>query len=381
MRCDPMTILDMIDQIAARRMTLLARLETEIGGMQRRAPALDATASYPLVDMEMLHEIGVLAAPLPVSLGGLALGIEAGAALETMEMLRMLGSGNLSVARLVEAHLNAIRLIVQCGTRAQAAAMARDVLDGHVFGLWVTDAPDSPVTLDGRFVLRGAKMPCSGAGHATRALVTAKDPSSGIHMLLVQLDDCDRANLAGWHVHGMRAACNGRMTIDGLHAGPDTVIGMEGDYLRQPDFSAGAWRGSAVALGAIETLVMELRQQLARRGRDAEPHQAARVGHALIAQETARCWVRRAAIIGESATHDSDDIVGVVNLARLAVEKAGFEVIQIVQRSLGLGAFRSGTLVELLFRDLATYLRQPAPDEALTDAAAQFMRRSLPPLS
>jgi hypothetical protein len=34
--------------------------------------------------------------------------------------------------------------------------------------------------------------------------------------------------------------------------------------------------------------------------------------------------------------------------------------------------------VERLCRDLATYLRQPAPDEALDDAAAWFMDHPLP---
>lgn len=70
-----------------------------------------------------------------------------------------------------------------------------------------------------------------------------------------------------------------------------------------------------------------------------------------------------------------------MNLARIAVQAAGLEVIQIAQRALGLGAFRHGTLAELLFRDVATYLRQPAPDETLTDGALRFMTRDLPPLA
>jgi hypothetical protein len=44
-----------------------------------------------------------------------------------------------------------------------------------------------------------------------------------------------------------------------------------------------------------------------------------------------------------------------------------------VQRSLGLSAFGQGNPVERVCRDLATYLRQPAPDQTLTEAASWFV--------
>jgi hypothetical protein len=46
--------------------------------------------------------------------------------------------------------------------------------------------------------------------------------------------------------------------------------------------------------------------------------------------------------------------------------------MRLTQRSLGLGAFIAGHPVERLCRDLATYLRQPAPDEALDVAARHY---------
>ncbi len=177
----------------------------------------------------------------------------------------------------------------------------------------------------------------------------------------------------------MRASVSGAADLTGLRAG--AAVGVPGDYLRQPDFSAGAWRGSAVSLGGLEALVGEFRGQLAGRGRDGDPHQRARVGEALIAQETARLWVRRAALLAEANEGDAGDIANTVNLARIAVEAACLEAIQLVQRGLGMAAFRRGSLTELLFRDLSFYLRQPAPDETLTEAAAHFMQRALPALA
>ena len=88
-------------------------------------------------------------------------------------------------------------------------------------------------------------------------------------------------------------------------------------------------------------------------------------------------WVRRAAEVGEANEGDPGYIANLVNLARIAVESASLDTIRNVQRGLGLVAFRRGELVELLFRDLSMYLRQPAPDETLTEAAAHFMVREL----
>src|ERR1700722_15473207 len=45
-------------------------------------------------------------------------------------------------------------------------------------------------------------------------------------------------------------------------------------------------------------------------------------------------------------------------------------LLQLAQRSIGLHAFMRPNPIERISRDLATYLRQPGPDRALTDAAA-----------
>ena len=156
------------------------------------------------------------------------------------------------------------------------------------------------------------------------------------------------------------------------------MVGGDGDYLRQPDFSAGAWRTSAVTLGGLEALVAYACAQLVARGRQDDPHQQARIGEALIAQETASLWTRSAAGIAEAGDGAAEDAANYVNLARLAVEAACLDAMRLVQRALGLAAFQRGTLPEMLLRDLALYLRQPAPDATLTEAAGHFMQRDLP---
>jgi alkylation response protein AidB-like acyl-CoA dehydrogenase len=357
---------------------LLAALATQVPERQRRALIHDREASCPAADLEQLRDIGALAAPVPCALGGLGMGTEPEGADALFTALRLIGRGSLSVGRMVEAHVNALRLIVRFGTAAQAETAARDALAGELFGLWVTDAPGDPLRLSSAGLLSGAKAPCSAGGHATRALVTAELPDGSERMMVIAPPPGQGTTATGWELHGMRASASVRMTLDGIAVDRDNLIGGAGDYLREPDFSAGAWRTSAVTLGGLEALVAETRGQLVARERETDPHQQARIGEALIAQETARLWIARAARIGEADIDDAGDIANYVNLARLAAESACLDAIRIVQRTLGMAAFRRGGLIELLLRDLATYLRQPAPDMVLTEAAAHFMQRDLP---
>jgi alkylation response protein AidB-like acyl-CoA dehydrogenase len=366
--------------VEERKHRLLAGLADLVPRVQCTALALDRSGDFPRDDLNFLRGIGALGAPLPTSLGGLGMGTEPEGARDLMDALRLIGRGSLSVGRLYEAHVNALRLVIRHGTESQARNVAGDALEGHLFGLWVTDTPDAPLRLTEDFSLHGAKAPCSGAGHATRALVTALLHSAESRMVIIPLTPGERADLSNWDTHGMRATASGRMELDGIRVDTGSVVGEPGDYLRQPDFSAGAWRTSAVTLGGLEALVAEMRRQLVARKRERDPHQLARVGEALIAQETARLWILRAAQLGEAADADPQDIANTVNLARIAVEAACLDTIRIVQRALGMTAFRRGGLAELLFRDLGMYLRQPAPDETLIEAASHFMQRDLPAL-
>jgi alkylation response protein AidB-like acyl-CoA dehydrogenase len=363
-----------------RRRRLLASLAGLVADMRARAASLDAGNLFPTREMEQLRALGALSAPLPAAFGGLGMGTEPAGAEGLFAALRLIGRGNLSVGRVIEGHVNALRLIVRHGTEAQARAAAEDALAGHLFGLWVTDAPDAPLRIGTDGMLTGAKAPCSAAGHASRALLTAATGTGETRMVVVRLHSGERADLSGWDAHGMRATGSGRVWLDGLRAGPEDLIGGDGDYLRQPDFSAGAWRTSAVTLGGLDSLVEAMRLALAARGRAADPHQQARIGAALIAQETAALWAWRAAAIGEADDQDAGDVANYVNLARIAVETACLEAMTLTQRALGMAAFRRGTLVELLLRDLSIYLRQPAPDATLTEAAAHFTTRTLPRL-
>jgi len=349
-----------------RGSALLQTVRDLIPSMQARASDLDRDAAFPAADIDALRQAGALIAPLPERFGGLGAGTEPGGAALARELLVLCGRGNPSVARLFEAHVNAIRLMSTYGAADRAAA---DVLAGHLFGLWVTDA-GAPVRVEDG-ILHGSKGPCSGAGHCTRAVITAEFAGATRLFLVAPSPSGPVRPVAG--LHGMRAAANGVVTLDGVAGGP--CFGEPGDYLREPDFSCGAWRASAAALGALEALVEATRTQLIARRHDRAEMQQARFGTIVIARDTARLWVERACAAAEHPG-DPAEQVATVNLARIAVETACLDAMRAIQRSLGLAAFVAPNPVERLIRDLATYLRQPAPDAVLTEAAAYFLRRT-----
>ena len=350
---------------------LLADLAGLTGVFAARAGALDAAGAFPEENLADLRRVGALVAALPRAMGGRGFGTEPAGAAGAAEMLRLVGRGHLATGRLFEGHVNAVKLVVRYGGPAVVARVADVARAGGLVGLWVTDGAEALRVRGG--VLEGGKVFCSGAGHVGHALVTAEG-EDGTVMALVEVAE-GRAQAGAMRLSGMRAAVTGRVELSGVVA---EVVGGVGDYLRQPEFSAGAWRTSAVTLGGVEALVAVAVGELVRRGRAGNAHQAARIGAMLMAQESAGLWVRKAARVAESAVEDAGDVAGYVNLARLAVERAGLEVIGLVQRGLGLGGLVAGHPAERLMRDLAVYLRQPAPDETLTEAAAWFSARELP---
>ncbi len=90
----------------------------------RRAASLDAEAAFPAEDIDGLRSIGLPMAPVPRHHGGQGLGTEPGGCEAAFDTLRLLGRANLSVARLFEAHVNVVRLVVRFGTPEQLASVA-----------------------------------------------------------------------------------------------------------------------------------------------------------------------------------------------------------------------------------------------------------------
>jgi alkylation response protein AidB-like acyl-CoA dehydrogenase len=366
-------VISLSDERASIRRRLLRGRAREVGERAfARAGAYDEDGAFPVADVNALHESGLLTAVFPLRSGGAGL-----SGLFLSEVLQSIGSGSLPLGRLFEGHVNALELVLRYGDQEQVDLVAEEARAGRMFGVWNTDDANGLRLIHryGRSWLEGRKILASGAGHIERPLVTATDENGRRLIVLPRLGASERADLSAWKAHGMRASATGAVDFTGVDIEPIEIVGGEGDYERQPWFSAGAWRFAAVHLGGMERLFDLLRRHLQETDRGKDPHQAARLGRAAMAVETARLWVAEAASTTDAplGSRAPEQLVAYVNLARLSVEAAALELMQLVQRSIGLQAFMRPNPIERISRDLATYLRQPGPDRALTEAAAWIL--------
>lgn len=343
----------------------------------QRAAKTDGDALIAPEILEDFHSSGLGKSPLPEELGGAGLW-EPRHGERLCAVLRALGAADLSIARLYEGHLNAVGLVCRYGSREQIEDLATDVAAGALSAVWGADDAEGLTIASGEGgeVLKGRKILASGAGFVTRPLVTAKG-ALGQQMCLMDLEPGYAHDISGWQALGMRATATGTVDFSGYKVGVRETVGDPGDFMRQPHFSGGAWRFCAAHVGATERLVDLFRDHLRSSGRGEDAYQLERLAGCVAEATTARFWVEDAARRLASDS-DPEGIVAFVNLTRMVVERSALNVMERVQRGVGLRAFVRPNGVERVCRDLATYLRQPVPDLAMSDGARVFLNSALP---
>ena len=320
---------------------------------------------FPAGRIDDLREAGLLAAFVTVAPGA-----------ETTRFartLRAIGGADLSLGRLYEGHVNAVQLVHAYGGTVQREALARDLAAGCLMGVWNTEPPPGMTVAetDGGAMLAGAKVFASGAGRLDRVLITARDGDGYKRMILADVAGmAARADNRRWAVRGMRGTASGRFDFTGMTVPANALIGTPGDYEREPRFSAGAWRFTAVQLGAVEALVRLLRDHLVTTGKGDDPVQRLRFGHCVAATRSAGMWVERAAQLAQG---EAADAIPMVLMTRGIVEEAGLAVMEAAARSVGTASFFDGDPIDRITRDLGLYLRQPVPDQARDRAAAAWL--------
>ncbi|PSO17082.1 acyl-CoA dehydrogenase family protein [Bradyrhizobium sp. MOS003] len=309
--------------------------------------------------------------PFPKEFGGAGL-CDPALHNELCTILRLLGSADLSVARIYEGHVNAVSLLARYGHRDQMQALSGHVANGGLSAVWGADDAEGLHVIDGNpRVLRGRKILASGAGFVTDPIVTAVAEGSQI-MCLLHLTD-QKVDLSGWTAQGMRSTATGAIDLSGTVISSNNVVGVAGDFMRQPHFSGGAWRFCAAHTGAIERLVDLFRDHLVARGRGGDPYQQERLAQCIASAKTARQWVEEAARRLSTDEPGSINVVAFANLTRMVTERCALDVMEAVQRGVGLTSFVRPHPIERISRDLATYLRQPVPDLAMSDGAKAFL--------
>ncbi len=223
----------------------------------------------------------------------------------------------------------------------------------------------------GGFTLRGRKTFASGAGRVARALITAALPDGRSQLVVVAMDSvATTIDTAAWRPLGMERSDSYAIAFDGVKLNENELVGAPGDYERSPWFLGGGIRFVAVQCGALERLRDETARYLRELGRERNAFQQARLAQVAVAAAAARNWLSVAAPAwsaydDEPTPERSGDLVMVTDCARIAVERAALDVIERVEQRVGARGLLQPHPFGPLLRDLAMYIRQPAPDAAL----------------
>jgi alkylation response protein AidB-like acyl-CoA dehydrogenase len=285
-----------------------------------------------------------------------------------------LGRTSLSVARLFEGHMNAVKLVYLHANDTLKSEIATAVAGGLLLGVWGADVPDNPVTRSeeaGTVLLTGVKQFASGLNLVGRAVITVKT-DDGTELWLAPTDEPERADTAAWTMGGMRATQSGRYDFTGIALDQANRLGAPDVYYTEPYFEGGIWRYCAAHLGAAEGIYEAMRDSLVDAGRADDSHQQRRIAECAIALETMRLWLKRAACEVEAEGAPARK-AALSLLAREVTEANCLRVMDQAERALGTAAYVEGSPVERGCRDLRLFLRQAAPDAKRARAVAQLL--------
>lgn len=254
-----------------------------------------------------------------------------------------LGRRNLPLARLAEAHFDAIAILAESGRQPEK---------GTLYGVWASEIPGADLALAGG-VINGMKRFCSGAGIIDRALITV----DGAEPLLVDLDLRENPGIhfdeSDWKTSALAETHTATARFNKVLIAPDQIIGARGWYLDRLGFWRGALGPAACWAGGAEGLV----DYAARQTRN-DPHTMAHFGamHASV-------WALRSYL--ESAGREIDEDTTTFDQARTLaltvrhlVEQSCSDILHRLTRAYGPHPLVSDSEVTRRYQDLDLYLRQ-----------------------
>ncbi|ARC58003.1 putative acyl-CoA dehydrogenase fadE25 [Frondihabitans sp. 762G35] len=270
-----------------------------------------------------------------------------GATLDVWEALATLGAADLSLARALEPHLDAVTILEQAGL-AHPAGSTWGVFAAEGAGMRLTAAPDGDAWL-----LDGVKPWCSLAGDVSHALVTAWVGDER-RLFAVALRDPDVVVDPGWTALGLTDVPSGPVSFAGVRALP---VGEPGWYLRRPGFAwggisvAACWFGGATGIG--RTLLAAARARGA-----ADPILRMHVGRV-----DARLHEARTVLVAAAADVDGGRAVGAAGellaaRVRATVAGAAEEVLRSAAHALGPSPLVTDVAHAERVADLELYVRQ-----------------------
>jgi alkylation response protein AidB-like acyl-CoA dehydrogenase len=259
-----------------------------------------------------------------------------------------IGREDLGLARLAEAHWDAVSILAEAGTKARERA---------TYGVWASEIPGQALALrdaKGGFSLSGTKRFCSGAGIVDRALVTVREPEELLvdinlraNAIFIEFDESE------WVTAAFRETHTATATFHDVAVSPEEIVGGPGWYLNRLGFWRGACGPAACWAGGGEALVDYAMRQERR-----DPHTLVHLG-ALHAD----CWALRACL--ENAGREIDTNTDTAAQAQVValtvrhlVEQLCTDILRRLARAYGPHPLAFDEKVSRIYAELDLYLRQ-----------------------
>jgi hypothetical protein len=187
-----------------------------------------------------LKQIAIEQLPLP----------GAGKTAERHSRLMQIGREDLSLAKLAEAHWDAVSILAEAG---------RQSTPGALYAVWASEIPGKALKLeqaDSGYQISGSKMFCSGAGMVDRALVTVGIPESRLIEIDLRKNSMNiEVDLSAWATDAFRLSKTGTVTFRGAQVTAEDLVGDPNWYLNRAGFWHGACGPAACWAGGVAALV------------------------------------------------------------------------------------------------------------------------------
>ncbi len=274
--------------------------------------------------------------------------------------LMKFGKRDLSLARLAEAHYDAVAIL------AEADCIATD---GAIYGVWASEIPGKGIELhrtrEGLFVT-GSKMFCSGAPLIDKVLVTATIPDHRLiaidlraHAQTIDIDD------SAWMVRAFQETRTATVTFKNTPVSESDIIGPAGWYLKRPGFWHGACGPAACWAGGAEGLVDYALKQTRR-----DSHTLAHLGAMEASVWSMKSFLESAGRQIDECPHDSVGAQRRALIVRHIIEQACTDVLRRFARAYGPYPLSMSESISQRYEELDLYLRQSHAERDLEALAA-----------
>ncbi len=309
---------------------------------------------------DLLRE-GLLELPLPGSGGTVA----------RHRLLAEFARRDVSLARLVEAHTDAIAILFEAG---------RQPVKNALYGVWASETPRQGIRVERRnsgIYISGTKAFCSGAGIVDRALVSIQTPDH----LLADIDlrgnsESISLSSSGWIATAFAETNTAAAEFNNLPISGEDLIGPAGWYILRPGFWNGACGPAACWAGGAAGL---MDYALAHPPKD--PHGLAHLGAMHAAAWAMFSCLEKAGREIDAAPRDRDGAKIRALSLRHIVERLCADILERFGRAYGPRPLAFDAAISRRFQEVELYLRQCHAERDLESLSGQLTAVTKPPLN